>query len=204
MVFLLMRAQSSMIFCFDIVGPMAKQIVWVFGASGAGKATFINYVLQNKSPELMTRMGWQGKSVTAEPYSLSLVGLISYHDDKTRKRSKILPSARSLQEAYDVVLIKGQQVDIDNRRPRRLQSELSRCTHRIIYLDAGIEQIRRRIRQKPWWNDTITTADIEAWRQSQLKILKNLVGFELQVLQSSKGFAYTRTDESNTLSTESV
>ena len=169
---------------------MAKQVVWVFGASAAGKATFINYVLQNRPQELITRMGWQGSSVAAEPYSLSLIGAVSYHDDKTRKRSKILSSVKSLLESSDVILIKGQQVDIDNGRPQRLRSECPECEHSIIYLDAGATQTLRRMKRKPWWRDDITPADIETWRRSQLKTLESMDGFNFQVLESSRNSSY--------------
>jgi hypothetical protein len=168
-----------------------KQIVWVFGASAAGKATFINYVTNDKPLDLLSMMGWQDKTISAEPYSLSLVGQTSYHDSNTRKRFKIIPSVISKLSLNDVVLIKGQQVDLDNRRPQKLKSRLADCRHSVLYLDAGVDETGRRMRLKPWWNNNITADEIAKWQRSQIKILKNMDGFDSQILESSRSYLYS-------------
>jgi hypothetical protein len=166
----------------------AKQIVWVFGNSGAGKETFIKDIVANHPSGLISLLGWRGKTIAAEPFSLFLIGKINFHDELTRQRYKILASVLDIINQADVILIKGKQVDLENKRPQKLKSMAPAASHSIIFLEVDIEENIERMKRKPWWSDKITHDDAVKMKDTQLRALEKLHGFPIQTLNSSSPF----------------
>ncbi len=167
-----------------------KEVVWVFGSSGAGKETFITHVVDEQPEDLVADLGWRDKAIAAEPNSMLFVGKIALHDERTRQRRRIIPSVLGLLSASEVVLVKGQQVDVENRRPQRLMKMAPSAHHRIIYLDPGIEEHVERMKRKPWWSDEVSHGDVTQMRYSLLRTLENLRIFPIQTLDSSRPLSY--------------
>ncbi len=117
---------------------MAKrEIVWVFGQSAAGKASFIEAA--TKQPALKRTLGWSDKTVAPCEASLSYVAQ-SFDDPIREKRLQILDEAPALVQNYDIVLIKWQYEDSTSGRITRLQHLLPHVYHRIILLSLPREE----------------------------------------------------------------
>lgn len=124
-----------------------KEIVWVFGNSASGKATFIRRVV--KDTKLHVAFGWKAMSVAGCEASLKYIG----QSPIAESREEIIDQVASLLNDADVVLIKWQLVDSLASRLTRLQQKIPEAEHRIIRLEASRAEMIRRLQQKTWWYD---------------------------------------------------
>lgn len=127
-----------------------KEVAWVVGASAAGKETFIKKVHGN--PELLLSLGWAGRPLTFSEASIKNIGQYK-NDPVLRKRKRILVEVPALLRDADVVLIKWQIADTKALRPQRLKQLLPSVRHTLIELTAPQDELAKRIKQKPWWNN---------------------------------------------------
>ncbi len=151
------------------------EIVWVFGSSGAGKETLIRGLSrQGHQLDLLNKLGWQDRKVVVCEASLLLVAQ-NENDPALEQRKNlanmIVPMA-SDEEA--VLLIKGQDVDLERDIPRQVKEQLPRATHRIIFVDAPMQTLFARWKKKPWWNDDYTLKTVKTWQDYQVDFLLKL------------------------------
>jgi len=144
-----------------------KEVVWVFGASASGKATFIKRIDDGKHERLCEQFGWKGQTVVACNESLELIG-----GELDEQRECILDKVPVLLQNADIVLIKWQYVDSQHDRPQRLKRKLPNVRHRIISLDVSVDELVNRLPTKPLWHNY----DAE----------KNLISIELPIVLKSR------------------
>jgi hypothetical protein len=150
-----------------------KEVVWVFGASAAGKETFITSLLSPEINHLSRWFGWQSKKVIVCQESIEWVGL--YKDDpKIAKRDKIVEKVSALIKEADIVIIKGQDVDLVAKRPAQLIELLIDYQHSVIFINVSISELMERLPQKVWWNGTDTETDTLNYLNNQLDMLAEL------------------------------
>lgn len=131
---------------------MVKQeIVWVFGQSAAGKASFIEAV--TKQAAVRHALGWTDRVVAPCTVSLTYVAQ-SFYDAIREKRVQILDEAPVLLQTHDIVLIKWQYEDSTSGRIAKLQQLLPDAYHRIILLSLSHEENAARMYTKPWWDES--------------------------------------------------
>lgn len=126
-----------------------QEIVWIFGQSAAGKATFINAVTQESA--IQQSLGWSAKTIASCQASLLYIGQ-SFDDSIREKRKYILDEVSRLSQDHDVVLIKWQHEDSTTHRIVTLQQLLPNAHHRIILLSLTREENAARLHTKPWWS----------------------------------------------------
>lgn len=129
-----------------------KEVAWIYGASGAGKETFIRDVVAGRRLSLAKQLGWLGKRVAPCIASMDYVGQ-SDDDPIIHLRGEIRESVALLLELSDVVLVKGQRVDFEARRLDELRERFPGCRHRIIVLAVSPEELAARLPRKRWWDD---------------------------------------------------
>lgn len=129
-----------------------KEVVWVYGASGAGKETFIGDVLAGRRPSLAKQLGWLGKRMAPCIPSVDYVGQ-SDDDQIIHLRSEIPGSVGLLLESSDVVLVKGQRVDFEAQRLDEVRERFPGCRHWIIVLSVSPEELAARLPRKGWWDE---------------------------------------------------
>jgi len=158
------------------------EIVWVYGASAAGKATFIRSVIAG-NPAVRKEFSWENKKIGACQESLDWIA--QSPDDKTtennrRRLQSIIPA---LAAKYEVVLVKGQDIDLAFNTPQAVRQALPAALHRIIFLDVGAEELFERVIHKPWWRATLKRAEEEGWLQEQTDRLTDMQNsFEFTVI----------------------
>lgn len=161
-----------------------KEVVWIVGASGSGKETFIRRALTDK--QIAKQLGWSCKAVVACGASLTYIGQFD-KDPIVEKREQIFSEVHTLLQDTDVVLIKWQYLDSAAFRPERLQQLLPDVRHRIIELTAPLPELVERLKKKPWWHDQDIGKEI-AFITSSLKgvfkATKHLKNFEMTRLDS--------------------
>jgi shikimate kinase len=163
-------------------------IVWIYGSSASGKATFINRLLNNLSQDLIDRLGWKNKKIICVEESIKYVGQFN-NDPVLKKRIQIINKVKNLSNKSNlVILIKGQDVDLKSNLPNILQEELPNAKHQIIFLHADLQILYERCRKKTWWTKEDEEAGIEdfkEWLSKQLRRLKQLKNFKITTLDSS-------------------
>lgn len=167
--------------CYDCY---MKEVVWVMGASGSGKETFIQSALTDK--QIAEQLGWSGKIVVACEASLMYIGQFD-GDPIAEQREQIFSEVQTLLQDADVVLIKWQYADITADRTEALRRLLPGVRHRIIELQAPLSELIERLKNKPWWHDQDIGKEI-AFITSSLKgvfkATKHLKNFEMTRLDS--------------------
>ena len=170
-----------------------KEVVWVYGVSAAGKATFIKHVTNGDSEVLRQTLGWQGKVIAACQESIEWVGKY-VGDPIVEHRARLIPKIQAMVEHADVVLIKGQSVDLAANRPNQLLAAVPECRHRVIYITTNIAELMQRLPKKPWWDGTDTAKSISAWVDYELTLLQRLAPkFEFTAIDSSANNGYSLT-----------
>ena len=162
------------------------QITWIYGSSAAGKETFITNITDGKLSELTDRLGWTDKTVIAVKESIEYIGQFE-NDPITKKREAILSSAKELAKDDTILLIKGQDVDLESGLVQRLQEQFPNANHQIIFLHADYETLHTRLQNKPWWNEEENASKIIFWIKHQLAFLQSLNGFDIIALDSIGG-----------------
>jgi adenylate kinase family enzyme len=153
------------------------QVVWIFGSSGAGKETLIQGLSRKEQPlELLKHFRWNPADILICEESLRLV---AQHDNDPvlEKRKELADMIKTLaQDDSSVILIKGQDVDLEQKIPSKLKEMLPNAVHRIIFLSVPTGVLLERWKRKPWWNDEYTLKTVQQWEEYQLELLKKLQG----------------------------
>lgn len=166
------------------------EIVWVFGSSGAGKETFIKYLTNNPSEELINLLGWGSKKIEFCSESIEYVAQF-YKDPLGKKREEILEGVLKLVSDNSVILIKGQDLDFKYGRLQKLKKLLPSCKHKIIFLHADTKTLLERWKTKKWWEESYTEQTVIDWLKPQIEnILKLKDEFEIIGLNSEDNNTY--------------
>lgn len=164
---------------------MDTKIVWVYGSSAAGKETLIKKLIDNPDEKLLTRFGFQGYHLVE--LSESRKWIKQYNDDPVAlNRKNFSDLIRPLLLPKTVVLIKGQDVDLEYKTPEKLLDMYPDVVHEIIFLTLPIEEIYKRCKKKSWWVDgEDTKEELEEWLEIQIEELRKLKGFSISAYDSS-------------------
>jgi len=146
---------------------MSKEIVWVYGASAAGKATFIRSVIAG-NPVVMNEFAWKSRKIGACQESLEWVARYPGDTIAERNRDKLASVIPALAKEYDVVLIKGQDIDLTLGTPQAVRQVLPEAIHRIIFIEVGLDELFQRVIHKPWWDAVMRRAEEEGWLEEQI------------------------------------
>jgi hypothetical protein len=171
------------------------EIVWIYGASGAGKETFIKKVSQEKPEKIIEQFGWEGMDIIPCGESVEWVAL-SDTDPKGPQREALLEAVAKLARPNSVILIKGQDLDLVTDRLRRLKNILPGAEHRIIFVDTALNELFERCEQKPWykerpWYRKPSKRKMAGWRKFQMNHLKKLASeFEIIAIDGNSGSHY--------------
>jgi len=168
-------------------------IVWVYGASGAGKETFLKYMTSKKSKQLINRLGWKNKKII--PIKESVDYLAQYDEDpQGDKRKDIIDKVIKISKKPNlVILIKGQDIDLEAKLPQKLRKKLPRCSHQVIYLHTNPKTLLLRCKPKKWWDNRYSITTLKKWTSYQLRLLSKLKAFEIIALDSGNGKNYIST-----------
>ena len=161
-----------------------KEIVWIYGASGAGKETFIKYITDKPSKDIISRLGWQDKKITYIKESIDYIGQY-FGDPIVEKRKVIVDKVKDAIEDNDVVLIKGQDVDFKMNILNDLQKLFPDSIYRIIYLYPGFDNLYSRCLKKSWYKEEFTRDMFLDWAKEQLDKLNSFQEIEITALDSS-------------------
>lgn len=178
-------------------------IVWVFGGSGAGKETFIRYVVKSKPQDLLLRLGWEGRDIIACEESMEWVSQ-GENDPRGPKREDLLHviPKYATEKQNEIFLVKGQDVDLKYDRPQRLKSILPDFEHKILYIHTDSEeQLNRWKKSKQWYKETYTVETAKNWLLTQLGMLAKLKDdFEIVAIHGGEGRDYEAVSLPNELS----
>lgn len=167
----------------------AKEIVWVFGASAAGKETFIRAV--QRSNALQTKFGWDRKLISVCTESIKFIAQFT-NDPVGRKREIIMRAVPKLLRTSEVVLIKGQDIDVAAGRPQRLQRLLLKAKHSVIVITVNKQSLRNRLPKKSWWSSDDTPQKVFAEQKFQIAGLSRMHGFTFSSISGRSGMKYRR------------
>ena len=173
---------------FDTLCLMSQKgkIIWVYGSSAAGKETFIKSVTRSDADELLQYFGWSNQPVIMCKESIDWVA--QYENDPLGdKRAELLDVISHLakQNPTAIVLVKGQDLDLKAGRLKSLKDTVLSHDHEIIFLEVGIEEIFRRLKNKQWWEESFTREMVKGWLTQQLVYLKALQKeFKITVLDA--------------------
>jgi len=148
------------------------EIVWVYGASASGKESFIRNTQTN--PAIRDEFKWQNKRIAICEESIEWVAHSPADSIAERERQKLVGIIPLLAESNDVVLIKGQDVDLSLGSPHDVRKRLPMAVHRIVFIDVGLDELFQRVIHKPWWDDTIKRAEVEGWLEEQIDKLMDM------------------------------
>ena len=169
-----------------------NEIIWVFGGSAAGKEIFIKYIIENRPNDLIRQLGWENKKIVTCAESIEWIAQ-SEDDPNIQKRFRLpeVISKKNSKNVDTVILIKGQDLDLVAKRPERIKSDLPEEIHKIIYIDTDVKEVFERIKEKPWWESSITEKVAESWINNQLALLHNLSdNFDIVTLGGNRGDNY--------------
>jgi len=172
---------------------MSNQIAWIYGPSAAGKETFINHITVKKPRELLEKLRWWRRPIIVCRESLDWV-VQAVGDGNEQKRKGLVEIIKRYDREHSgtIILVKGQDLDFENRTHIDLKDALPKAEHNIIYLITSLEEMFERLRIKPWWTEDITPLDCYQWARSQTKLVLKAksVGFEVTTLDSSENLDY--------------
>jgi hypothetical protein len=165
-------------------------IVWIFGASASGKETFIKKIHQGKLKSITRALGWNNKKIVFSNKSIDYVSK-NEKDNLGPKREEIVKEVLDLsKENNSLVLIKGQDLDLENKRPERLKKLLPSNKHLIVYLHSDSETLYGRVKKKSWWKKEWDKEGYLKWAKYQVNLLSKLKGFEIISLDSGDSGDY--------------
>jgi hypothetical protein len=148
------------------------EIIWVYGASAAGKESFIRNAQTN--PAIQDEFNWKNKRITVCEESIKWVAQFPGDLIAEQERQKLVEIIPLLAESSDVVLIKGQDVDLSLGSPYDVRKCLPMAVHRIVFMDVGLDELFQRVIHKPWWDNTIKRAEVEGWFEEQIDKLMDM------------------------------
>ncbi len=149
------------------------EIVWVYGGSGAGKETFIHQVYSN-SPELLREFGWEHKHIGVCNESLQWVARFPGDTIAEQKRPELAKLLPLVAQDYEVVLVKGQDIDLALGTPLKVKQRIPQATHTIIFIDVAPNELFQRVIHKPWWSGVLKRAEEEGWLEEQIDRLQDI------------------------------
>src|SRR5205814_287898 len=142
--------------------------------SATGKETFIRKVVDPKSAGIRSSLGGDDKKVVACWESIEWVGRKRDKSDLlVAKRTQLVPVVQKLATQADVILIKGQDVDLLADRPNQMLNSRPGYRHKIIYIATAVGELMQRLPNKPWWDGTDTPAVTTGWVNYQLDLLQS-------------------------------
>ncbi|MBI4085313.1 MAG: hypothetical protein HY432_02285 [Candidatus Liptonbacteria bacterium] len=162
------------------------EIVWVYGNSSAGKETFIKTISEKKPADVLRGLGWTGKEII--PCMESINWVVQAEGDGNEERRGDLPAVivKLADKPNSVILIKGQNIDLDEDRLRAVKTALPRCKHRTIFINTASRETYERQQKKRWWNSERTLAIVKKHAQDQIERLKKLQSeFEIVTIDGS-------------------
>lgn len=167
---------------------MNNKIIWVFGPSAVGKETFINYIKNNQPTELLVGLGWINKNIVVCDESINWV----VQDDNDgnellRKKLNKVIKEYSKNNTNSIILIKGQDLDLDNNTINIVKESLLTDEHEIIFLYVDFDILYQRYTTKKWWNETMTRNVCKDWAREQINLLLNYQAnnFKIKALDTS-------------------
>ncbi len=172
------------------------EIVWVFGSSGAGKETLIRGLSrQGHQLDLIKQLGWESQRMVVCEESLRLVAQHE-NDPVLEARARLADAIVALAtQENSVILIKGQDVDLERSLPEQVQARLPKAKHRVIFIDTPIATLFERWKKKPWWSDDYTLKTVKQWQDAQLDLLRKLPSdFILTTVSSIDADTYKTSD----------
>lgn len=135
-----------------------KKIIWVFGESATGKKTFVENILNKSNMELLTDLNLVNEKINVVQRTISKN--LSSHEDKENEKSRhqiILEEINNFinNGNYDVLLLKGQSNDMDDRYGNTLRevAMLFPEIEKEIYLleVKDMDLLYNRIQNKDWY-----------------------------------------------------
>ncbi len=162
---------------------MVDEIVWIYGSSAVGKETFIRYLAKEKPQRLIKRLHWENKKLI--PIWESINYIAQYDNDPLGdKREEIIDSVCNI-KGPGIALIKGQDIDILDKRVQRLKEKLPKSNHRIIYLYTDLKIVYERCKKKSWWpKEGVEFKDFKGWTKSEIELINSLNGFDIIALNN--------------------
>lgn len=165
---------------------MNNKIVWVYGASAAGKETFIRYLEDNQPEEILKRLHFNNKKIIVCKESLDWVAQSSNDPKKDlRKGLAAVINNYSRENSGSVILVKGQDDDFDNKHLTTVEAALPEDSHEILYLYTNFQDLYDRYIQKPWWDESMSKEVCRDWLEEQVKMIKT---------HASRGFRVSAVD----------
>ncbi len=163
---------------------MTNEIVWVYGSSAVGKETFIRRMTTNPPRDFLKRMGWNNKKIIMISESIEILAHL-FPRDVEEKRKEILNKVLKIKDKNTVLLIKGQDIDLENELPQRLIKKTPDSKHKILFLHTDIKTVFERCKKKPWWNkEKVTFEEFKSWLQYQIRLLTKLKGFDITAIDN--------------------
>jgi guanylate kinase len=172
------------------------EVVWVFGSSGAGKETLIRGLSrQGHQLDVIGQLGWSNSKIVVCEESLRFVAQ-SENDPALEQRKDLANMIAALAtEENSVILVKGQDVDLELDIPGQVKSMLPQAKHRVIFVNTPIGTLFERWKKKTWWNDDYTVKTVKQWQDAQLGMLAKLQDdFAFTTVSSIDANTYTVAD----------
>ena len=173
---------------YVIIVYMNNKIIWVFGPSAAGKETFIKYIKNSKERELLARLGWANKNIVVCDESIDwIVQEDNDENELLRKKLNKVIEAYSKNNTNSIILIKGQDLDLDNNTLNAVKESLPNNEHEIIFLYVDFDILYQRYVTKKWWNKTMTREICKDWARDQIDLITRHQnsGFKIKALTST-------------------
>jgi len=135
-----------------------KKIIWIFGESATGKKTFIENILKKSDNELLSDLNLIDEKISVVERTINKN--VSSFDDKENEKSRheiILEEINNFinNNNYDILLLKGQSNDMDNRYGNTLKevAMLFPEIEKEIYLleVKDMDLLYNRIQNKDWF-----------------------------------------------------
>jgi len=170
-----------------------QEIVWVYGASAAGKETFIQNIMSNSeyTKAITSSLHWQNRHISVCKESLLWVAQFPGDTIAEQERPKLISIIPKLAKRCDVLLIKGQDFDLSIDTPMVIKQLLPKATHRIVFVDVGLDEIYKRVIHKPWWNKATKRAEVEGWLEEQIdRLIDMRDAFTFTTISGESGKQY--------------
>ncbi|WBW98615.1 hypothetical protein [Oceanirhabdus sp. W0125-5] len=163
-----------------------SNIVWILGSSAVGKETFIRKMIGNNDLKIIEKLGWKNKEINFIEESIKYIG--QYRNDPIiYRRDEILDRVVEKVEGNNdkVILIKGQVVDLKNKRLNKLRELLPEHRHEILFLHADLNILYERCKSKNWWNKKDGIEVVRKWLVNhQIKRINKLDDFPIRAVDT--------------------
>ena len=164
------------------------EIVWIYGSSASGKETFIRRFLENPPKEIRDHLWWSDKKIVCIEESLKYIGKFE-NDPIVEKRKEIIEKAKKLAKKSNlVILIKGQNVDLQSKLLDKVHNEVPNAKHKIVFLHADVWILFERCKKKVRWTHYDEQEGIEGFKRHimhQIHAFQKIEGFEMIAIDSS-------------------